>query len=351
MGERNDHTGNKPRSARGDVPTGTSHKFQGLAELADSVFTSGAGRSDKFRKTHEAVAEFAGRTIMNEMYVLVLNGTEATFPEPNELDPKEAQGSKLERYRILLKQALEKQDKYDTSKGLTFRLILGQCHPVLKQKLESNATFPNLQTTNDVAGLMKLLKSLVYSTDSNQYEFWSMQASLSKLVNLTQLDTEGLASYGKRFLAQLEATEEVNGFLIPDKYRTKTAAEQQVARGKLLACMFLAGADRRRYKPVIDELNNDFLRGKTTYPEDIESMSLLMSNYRGHKSDTKLDAYNDGVILSQTSVVSDKKKKKKKKKKSRPTTTPDVEEDDDDEEDVRELLREASRGITWTTPG
>ncbi|MGL5934061.1 MAG: hypothetical protein ACRCZI_00410 [Cetobacterium sp.] len=157
---------------------------------------------------------------------------EATFPEPTELAATDAVGSKLERYKILLKQALDKQDKYETSKSLTFRLILGQCTSVLKGKLDSHATFNDLQKANDVVGLMKLLKSEVYSMTSYQYEYWSMQASLSKLVNLTQHNQEGLA------IAQLEATEEVCGLMIPEKYRDKTRGEQVVARDKLLACIY-----------------------------------------------------------------------------------------------------------------
>jgi hypothetical protein len=181
-----------------------------------------------------------------------------------------------------------------------------------------------------------------------------MQASLSKLVNLTQHESESIASYGKKFVAQLEATEEVSGLLIPAKYRDKTQEEQAVARDKLLACMFLAGADRRRFKPIIDELNNDFLRGKVSYPEDVGSMCLLMSHYRGSRSDKKLDAFNDGVTLAQIIDSSSKKKKKKKKKKTRsrdsaPTVEEEDDEDDDDEEEVNDLLREASR-VAWSDP-
>jgi hypothetical protein len=260
MGEAVEQMGDKPRSAKADSATGVSHKFEGLSELAGEVFISGVGQSDKFRNTTEAIAVHTGQTIMNEMHALIMDGVEAKFPEPDELE--EAKGSnKLERHRILLKQALDKQDKYEVSNSLTFRLILGQCTLVLKGKLDSNANFKELQKASNVAGLMKLLKSEVYSTTSNQYEFWLMQASLSKLVNLTQFEQEGLASYSKKFIAQLEATEEVCGLIIPEKYRGKTKEEQVVARDKLLACMFLAGADRRRYKPIIDELNNDFLRG------------------------------------------------------------------------------------------
>jgi hypothetical protein len=212
MGESNDHTGEKPRSARGDDPTGASRDFGGLAELAGYVFTSGA-RSDNLRRTHEAMAEHAGRTVLNETDVLVLDGYQ---------------------------QAPEMQDNYDTSQGLTFPLILGQCHPVLNAQLASNADFKNLQTANDVAG----------------------QTSF-----LTQHDND---SHDKLFITHLAATEEVKEMFIPDRYRNNSS-----------------GTDCRRYKTVIDELNDS----------EIKSMSPLMSRYRCYKSG-QLDAYTDGGTLT-----------------------------------------------------
>jgi hypothetical protein len=81
-------------------------------------------------------------------------------------------------------------------------------------------------------------------------------------------------------------------------------------------------------------------------------MCLLMSNYRGSRSDKKLDAFNDGVVLAQTQTVeqSEKKKKKKKKKKTRSTdsTPADVEEEDDDENE-EDLLRQAVQAA-WFNP-
>ena len=282
--------------------------------LGKHVFTTGVGQADKYRKTTEAIAEYAGRTIMNEMYVLILKGEEATFAEPAELAPDEAKGSKLEKYRILLKMALDKQDKYDTAKGLTFRLIIGQCNVILRGKVENDTKFENLQKGNDVAGLMKLLKSVAYSTVTTQHEFWSMQAALSKLINITQYDNENVPTFGKRFTAQLEATEEVFGRIVPPKYQAKTKVEQDAARDQLLACIFLSSADRHRFKHIIDDLNNDFLRGKDSFPTDIASMSLLLENYRGGKhKDKKLDAYHDGMTFTQKQGKSSKTRKKKKK--------------------------------------
>jgi hypothetical protein len=140
---------------------------------------------------------------------------------------------------------------------------------ILRGKIENNTKFKALQKGNDVAGLMKLLKSVAYSTVSTQHEFWSMQAALSKLVNMAQYDEEGVPSYGKRFTAQLEATEEVFGrIVLPNKYQAKSKDEQEATRDQLLACMFLSGATHHKFKHIVDDLNNDFLRGKDSFPTE-----------------------------------------------------------------------------------
>ena len=195
--------------------------------------------------------------------------------------------------------ALDKQDKYDTAKGLMFRLIIGQCNMILQGKVENDTKFEALQKGNDIAGLMKLLKSVAYSTATTEHEFWLLQVSLSKLINIAQYENESVPSFGKRFTAHLEATEEVFGRIVPPKYQAKTKVEQDAARDQLLACLFLSSAERHKFKHIIDDLNNDFLRGKDSFPTDVASMSLMMENYRGGKhKDKKLDAFHDGMTFT-----------------------------------------------------
>jgi hypothetical protein len=65
------------------------------------------------------------------------------------------------------------------------------------------------------------------------------------------------------------------------KPRLSDEEERSKARGKFLACLFLAGSDRERYKSVVDDLGNDFTLGKPNYPEDVASMLNLLTNRRG----------------------------------------------------------------------
>ena len=79
-------------------------------------------------------------------------------------------------------------------------------------------------------------------------------------------------------------TEDIWGDMIPQKMKGKATSEQAKARDAYLACVFLAGVDRVRYRDAVNELNNDYVAGNTTYPGDVMSMMTLLSNRRdgGH---------------------------------------------------------------------
>jgi hypothetical protein len=187
-----------------------------------------------------------------------------------------------------------------------------------KPTLESMAEFPELANTDNFTGLFKLIHDRVYSsTDSGQYQYWKMQAAMSKLLGMKQEPKELTMSFAERFLAQVEATESLWGPLCPTISKLEHAAFEDVegeheatriqrleqwvkdlhqervatqtendttAREKFLACLFLGSTDRERYKEVIDDLANDYGLGNTKYPEDVSGMLNLLTNRRGLKT-------------------------------------------------------------------
>jgi hypothetical protein len=131
-------------------------------------------------------------------------------------------------------------------------------------------------------------QSCVYcnSTDNGQYQYWKMQATLSKLVGMKQEAKEPTMSFAERFLTQVEATESLWGPLCPTIAKTEYTAFEDVvgeddatrmqrleqwvkdlqeklgvqdqkhgkARERLLVCLFLGDTDRERYKEVTVKL-------------------------------------------------------------------------------------------------
>jgi hypothetical protein len=282
-----------------------------IQELAGHLFTFGnQGQQSNYLKTKRAVADFFGMTsdFGKEIFRAIKEGKEPEFQEPEE-PPSKATQAQLRKYEILFKRYLDNEEKYKREKTKVFRVIMWQCTPTLRNKLESLPKFSNLEEKDDFVGLLKRIKDLVYSTDNTQYEYWRLQASFVKLANLKQEQKESINGYAKRFLAQVEATESLWGPLVPtaaikrdevqfdeedDKETRKKIMEDQAqldeeerskARGKFLACLFLAGSDRERYKTVVDDLGNDFTLGKANYPEDVAGMLHLLTNriYRGQQ--------------------------------------------------------------------
>ena len=81
------------------------------------------------------------------------------------------------------------------------------------------------------------------------------------------------------------------------------------AKDEFVACIFLAGVDRDRYKDAIDEMNNYFLRHGKEYPADVSSMVTWLLKRRGKSSSKKEDDTTDGIMTSFAQVEFTRKKK------------------------------------------
>jgi hypothetical protein len=85
-----------------------------------------------------------------------------------------------------------------------------------------------------------------------------------------------------------------------DNRLTTQASNDEKARKKFLACLFLASTDTDRYKDVVDDLANDFGLGNINYPEDASGMLNLLTNRRGIKRarSKQLEDIQDEVLAS-----------------------------------------------------
>ena len=75
--------------------------------------------------------------------------------------------------------------------------------------------------------------------------------------------------------------------------------EQKDGRNRLLACIFLGGCDRGRYKAAVDELYHDYGKGDNKYPADITGVAEFLNGRRGgNKSKDKEDNLQDRLVTS-----------------------------------------------------
>ena len=306
--------GHKKKS-HGNNPSAYGNK----EELKGLVFSyGGPGQVDQYLRTVKGLEYYFGTEWGPEYRNLVIDGTDPTYEEPAEPDRTATVGA-LERYRAEIRMILEQQQKFKKKKGQVFYIILGQCTPTMKAKLESLQNFPTLKSTNDVAGLMKAIKNLVYATDGVVYPAMAMQAKLRTLFTMSQGPNEPLHVFFQRFKQQYEATERVWGPLIPTRHHDDESEEAEEApevwQARFAACLFLAGVNRQRFKPTLDALHNDYQLGKVSYPQDLPSMVAYLTNRRGVGGGTtqRMEDMQDGIptAVSLTQIGGGGKGKKK----------------------------------------
>ena len=140
-----------------------------LDDLRRAQYTYGVpGQGSKYTKTTAVITAYSKIAYGREIWVLLKDGTEAVFEEPDDLgaDNVTTRGD-LEKYRADLYTFRRGKKNYIDDKAKVFGLIMGRCHPTMKSKVESDQDFPDLEKNDDVVGLLKKLKKLAYSTGNN----------------------------------------------------------------------------------------------------------------------------------------------------------------------------------------
>jgi len=259
----------------------SSGKKIGDEDLYKYQFQLGVpGQKESMRKARRAIADWAKVNLSKEIWNLIENNKEATFTEPD--DPgKDATPAEMEKFKSEYKDHKEEKKAYKEKKAQAFTIIMMRCHAVMDQKLRSLPEYSVWEEDDDVLSLLMKIRELVNGTDNTRYTFWQMSEATRALYSTKQREKEGLLSFAERFQAQLQVTEEEWGLMVPMIMKDKTDQERVVGRGKFLACLFLSAVDQERYKKTIQALNNDFVNGNISYPEDVPGAVQLLRNRQG----------------------------------------------------------------------
>jgi transcriptional regulator with AAA-type ATPase domain len=138
-----------------EVSIGVSHKssLQGnIAELGNNVYQYGTrDQGDKFTRTTEAIANYAGREYTKEMRLLMKNQKEKEPKEPIMWDKEEAKlPFMMKKYKTELKQFYFKQERYEEHKAKIFVIVKGQRTLNMKNKVEILQGHDSKEANDDV---------------------------------------------------------------------------------------------------------------------------------------------------------------------------------------------------------
>jgi len=117
------------------------------------------------------LGDCVGAKMNNNMCKLAKKKVEAMFPKPKARgkDPAE---HVVDECRELMKRKLDKEDEHNEDKAKLFGIIMTQCLPEMKDKLEAQSTeLEKLEDDNDVIGLSDVTKELVHNAGGVRNKF------------------------------------------------------------------------------------------------------------------------------------------------------------------------------------
>eukprot|EP00977_Amphora_coffeiformis_P025916 scaffold23103_cov111-Amphora_coffeaeformis.AAC.1 len=143
-----------------------------------------------YNETTKAIAEYVGRTYGYEMKRLVMNGNDSTPVEPTYPEGDNPSERDKAVWSKQYDQFLREQRKYNDDKAKVFTIVYGKCDKAMKNRIESQGAYASVEATNDVVGLLQLIKDAAY--DSNEKKYPPMQAAmaLKRLMMMRQYDNE-----------------------------------------------------------------------------------------------------------------------------------------------------------------
>lgn len=281
----------------------------GTAEVGEQV--------DQYTKTTKAIGDTVGKMFGHEMKKLVLHEEESEPTEPTyPADEKDRKAIAI--WNKEYDQWLKLKRKYQEQKAKVFAIILGRCEKSMQNQVESEARFDDAEKDCDVIGLLKIIKSLAFDANEKKYPPRQAAWALRRLVNAKQGEDEELVDFYKRFMSIVEMTETTYGKIEPVKVaeqdtkyaKSKTKVMEQ-ERNKMLAFLFMDGANRQQYGFLLRDLGKDHALGTNQYPETVEDALQVLSLYGQRRKPRKSSEDKmDKVDLSHAQM--DKRKRKMK---------------------------------------
>jgi hypothetical protein len=273
--------------------------FEGQCkELKGNIYDcSDIRQSDMFAKTTKEISTYVGRVYKGgkDISTAVDN---LQFPEllmPEEPDDNVTLG-KTRYWEKKLDAFVKRKELLADNMGRLYSLVWGQCTEMMKQKVEAMDEYAEHAKEKDGIELLKMVRSLCFSYQSQKHVAHSLVESLYRFATLRQGKDMHVQTYYKRFKNTIEVVEASGGsighhprvcdYILDEKDQTFVSLNDAEKRElkketceQFLATAFMLGADRARYGNLIAETQNEFLKGVDNYPSTLVAAYNLLVNY------------------------------------------------------------------------
>jgi hypothetical protein len=177
------------------------------------------GGSDMFVKTTREIAEYVGSKLKDASEF-----RNAMDPDNLAFDvltaPAIADATnvmEMEIWKIEYKTYSEALKRRELLVGQVFAIVLGQCSPTVVDRLKSSATWDVINGGNDLMGLLRLIRTSMYTGATSKNPLQSLLEAQSKFLAFRQTSRMTNAEYLRTFTALSDQVVHLHGDLGTDQ--------------------------------------------------------------------------------------------------------------------------------------
>jgi hypothetical protein len=279
----------------------------------------------QFADLLKAVADYVGQhyTHGGDVRFMIENLRDYTFIRPP--NPQDAMDQyELESWKKQLDLHWKRRGIYEDNKMKLYSLIWGQSTKSTQSKLETHEEFQECRTAYDSIKLIKILREFVFKSDDKQYKYKAEDQAKRNYYNLRQTPEMSCQEYFERVRNVVDAIKSLGGSLADDMhlkdellareprtgYTTKQLAGAHAKlQDKTVAYGILVRADRSRYGKLIEEIENDFIKGNNDYPKTPTEACNLLVNYRSYNNNNNKRTAGQGGLDHVAFLVDGKRQR------------------------------------------
>jgi hypothetical protein len=322
QGRRNGRGGSQPQNLRQPAATTSSNKF--LAPSTElEPFDFGVDRiaSSKFQSAKKKLKDYLGVMFGHNAHIID-HGEEFEFDEPAQPPAAELgadadpHGFKRRMYEKQLDAFVKRVEDYKDNKAKVYAVIWRLCTVTMRHKIMESANFAEFDILKDPLPLWQVITQI--SLDGlrpRENETKRRREAVERFNRVRQQPNETIGNFYERFRSEYEALEAVGAQLVLRVGQEPENAEEAVNfREDLnrqidaeIAMNFLFKLDAKRYKNMLDDLENSLTVGRDEYPANLVAAYQMAMNRR--ESGVKLGGVSSFKEHSIAFVAGAKKSK------------------------------------------
>jgi hypothetical protein len=305
---------------RGKVAAFLPSGFMGKCEeIKAHVFdvTPGKNRFDIFAKTTCKIGEYMARNVKDSReFCVALDPENLSFsiiappPDPyNVHNPME-----IKRWEIAFRTFTNATERCAKAMGQGFAIILGQCSPTIVDRIKSNALYNEISANDDVIGLLRLIRTSMYTRATSKSKMHSLIEAQAKFHAFHQTSRMTNAEYLHTFKSNINAVEHLNGDIgtdldfVTQKIHTMggdatdqitVAAMKAIVCEEYIAIDFFLHTDSKQYGNLIANVQNNYVSNIDKYPKTLSKAYDMLVNYVSPAKITVSDDQDGGMSFYQ----------------------------------------------------